>query len=67
MRLHATAAAAKGDETLVFNDRLELRGFDHGEEYRRLGGSTCEVDIASRGKVIETAVRREPRYPLIRP
>ena len=42
-------AEGVGSETLVFNDRLELRGFDNGEEYRRLYG---EVDIASRGKVI---------------
>lgn len=41
---------------MVFNDRLEFRGFDNGEEYRRLYG---EVDIASRGKVIAFGRRRD--------
>jgi Hint domain len=42
-------AEGVGSETLVFNDRLELRGFDNGEEYRRLYGLP---EIGRRGDVI---------------
>jgi Hint domain len=42
-------AEGVGSETLMFNDRIELRGFDNGEEYRRLYGLP---EIGRRGDVV---------------